>query len=136
MKYTFTDEQGKQQTVEIPEEIIRKHKRNLGLTTSGAIKLFLSDEGYISDAVVEELTAKAKEGNDTAKTRKPRKPDYTKRAIIQEVVEALKGLGMETEDGIKIIADNVEATNIERIVAFTIGCDKYELTLSKKRKSK
>lgn len=135
MKYTFNDEQGKQQTVEIPEEIIRKHKRNLGLTTSGAIKLFLSDEGYISNATVEELTAKAK-GDNTAKTRKPRKPDYTKRAIIQEVVEALKGLGVETEDGIKIVADNVEATNIERIVAFTIGCDKYELTLSKKRKSK
>lgn len=132
MKYTFTDEQGKQQTVEIPEEIIRKHKRDLGLTTNGAIKLFLSDEGYISNTTVEELTAKAIA--TSAKTRKPRKPDYTKRAIIQEVVEALKGLGVETEDGIKIVADNVEATNIERIVAFTIGCDKYELTLSKKRK--
>lgn len=132
MKYTFTDEQGKQQTVEIPEEIIRKHKRDLGLTTNGAIKLFLSDEGYISNTTVEELTAKATA--TSAKARKPRKPDYTKRAIIQEVVEALKGLGVETEDGIKIVADNVEATNIERIVAFTIGCDKYELTLSKKRK--
>lgn len=132
MKYTFTDEQGKQQTVEIPEEIIRKHKRDLGLTTNGAIKLFLSDEGYISNTTVEELTAKATA--TSAKTRKPRKPDYTKRAIIQEVVEALKGLGVETEDDIKIVADNVEATNIERIVAFTIGCDKYELTLSKKRK--
>lgn len=132
MKYTFTDEQGKQQTVKIPEEIIRKHKRDLGLTTNGAIKLFLSDEGYISNTTVEELTAKATA--TSAKTRKPRKPDYTKRAIIQEVVEALKGLGVETEDGIKIVADNVEATNIERIVAFTIGCDKYELTLSKKRK--
>lgn len=132
MKYTFTDEQGKQQTVEIPEEIIRKHKRDLGLTTNGAIKLFLSDEGYISNTTVEELTAKATA--TSAKTRKPRKPDYTKRAIIQEVVEALKGLGVETEDGIKIVADNVEATNIERIVAFAIGCDKYELTLSKKRK--
>lgn len=132
MKYTFTDEQGKQQTVEIPEEIIRKYKRDLGLTTNGAIKLFLSDESYISNTTVEELTAKATA--TSTKTRKPRKPDYTKRAIIQEVVEALKGLGVETEDGIKIIADNVEATNIERIVAFTIGCDKYELTLSKKRK--
>lgn len=129
MKYTFTDEQGKQQTVEIPEKIIRKHKRDLGLTTNGAIKLFLSDEGYISNITVEELTAKA-----TATSAKTRKPDYTKRAIIQEVVEALKGLGVETEDGIKIVADNVEATNIERIVAFTIGCDKYELTLTKKRK--
>lgn len=132
MKYTFTDEQGKQQTVEIPEEIIRKHKRDLGLTTNGAIKLFLSDEGYISNTTVEELTAKATA--TSVKARKPRKPDYTKRAIIQEVVEALKGLGVETEDGIKIVADNVEATNIERIVAFTIGCNKYELTLSKKRK--
>ena len=132
MKYTFTNEQGKQQTVEIPEEIIRKHKRDLGLTTNGAIKLFLSDEGYISNTTVEELTAKATA--TSAKTRKPRKPDYTKRAIIQEMVEALKGLGVETEDGIKIVADNVEATNIERIVVFTIGCDKYELTLSKKRK--
>ena len=31
---------------------------------------------------------------------------------------------------------NVQVTNIERIIAFSIGDDNYELTLSKKRKPK
>ena len=59
MKYTFINGE-KQQTVEIPDEVIKKHKRTLGCTTSEAINLFLFDEGYIENDEVTKLTNKAK----------------------------------------------------------------------------
>ena len=134
MKYTFINEKGAEQTVNVPDDYIKTNKLNLGLTTKEAIMMYLSDEGYISNETVEELTAKAKEagvsaGTKGGKTQKAptRKPDYEKRSLV----EALANF-MQSYDG----AENVEVTNIERIVAFTIGSDKYELTLSKKRKPK
>ena len=138
MKYTFITAEGKEQTVSIPEEVLMQH-RKAGLSMREAIDLFLSDEGYITNPVVEELTAKAKANgvNGAGKTssgkRKPptRKPDETKRALIVLLEDALK----DNADGPLRIA-NIEVTNIERIIAFTIGDDKYELTLSKKRKPK
>ena len=86
-----------------------------------------------------ELTEKAKaNGVNTAgraqgekKPRKApkRKPDETKRELIRLLADLL----METEEP---AIENVEVTNIERMIAFSIGDDKYELTLSKKRKPK
>ena len=141
MKYTFINpETGKEKTVNIPDEYIKVNKHNLGLSTKEVIYMYLSDEGYISNAVVDELTKKAK-GTSVkvgGKTRKAptRKPDYIKRNIVTEIAEYLKTIEhIATEDSTVEIS-NVEVTNIERIVAFTIGKDKYEITLSKKRAPK
>lgn len=137
MKYTFTKENGKTTTVEIPEKIIAEHKRNLGCTTKEAIDLFLFDEGYISDTTVEELTQKAKQNgagvNGQSKSRKApvRKPDMVKRELIEYVRDMLVN-----NDTTSLEIDNVEIKNIERIIAFSIGRDNYELTLSKKRAPK
>lgn len=142
MKYTFIKENGQQLTVEIPEKIIAQHKKNLGCTTKEAIDLYLFDEGHISDPTVEELTQKAKEnknnlGAGKGKTRKApvRKPDYVKRAIIEDVASNLKGLSVEVEDELIEVA-SMNVTNIERVISFSIGSDTYELTLSKKRAPK
>lgn len=136
MKYTFTKENGQQTTVEIPEKIITQHKKDLGCTTKEAIELYLFDEGYISDPTVDELTQKAKKnknnlGAGKGKTRKTptRKPDMVKR----EIVEYLKNV-LESNENIGF--ENIEVKNIERIIAFSIGDDNYELTLSKKRAPK
>lgn len=136
MKYTFTKENGQQTTVEIPEKIITQHKKDLGCTTKEAIELYLFDEGYISDPTVDELTQKAKENKNNlgaakGKTRKAptRKPDMVKREIVEYlkyVLESNENIGFE----------NIEVKNIERIIAFSIGDDNYELTLSKKRAPK
>lgn len=136
MKYTFTKENGQQTTVEIPEKVITQHKKDLGCTTKEAIELYLFDEGYISNPTVDELTQKAKEhknnlGAAKGKTRKAptRKPDMVKR----EIVEYLKNV-LESNENIGF--ENIEVKNIERIIAFSIGDDNYELTLSKKRAPK
>ena len=94
MKYTFINGE-KQQTVEIPDEVIKKHKRTLGCTTSEAINLFLFDEGYIENDEVTKLTNKAKVNGAGkmkigCKRKSPsRKPDEVKRTLIQSFYQYL-----------------------------------------------
>ena len=134
MKYTFMTAEGREKTVNIGEDVLAQGKRE-GLSMRETIDRFLSDEGYIIDPTVSELTTKAKAAgiNNAGKTssgkRKAptRKPDETKRMLIAALENCISTLGM---------TENVQVTNIERIVAFSIGDDKYEITLSKKRKPK
>lgn len=135
MKYTFINGE-KQQTVEIPDEVIKKHKRSLGCTTSEAINLFLFDEGYIKNDEVTKLTNKAK-ANGAGKVKigckrksPSRKPDEVKRTLIQSFYQYLMS------DALGVSIQEVEITNQERVIAFAIGEDNYEITLSKKRKAK
>lgn len=132
MKYTFTTENGAQKTINIADEVFVQGRKE-GLTNREIIDRYLSDEGYIVDPVVAELTEKAKANGTglkarTGKCKAPtRKPDETKRALIVALNDFLCDYA-GTKD--------VTVTNIERIIAFRIGDDNYELTLSKKRKPK
>ena len=135
LKYTFKYN-GQDKTISIPDEVIAQGRKE-GLNATETIERYLSDEGYIVDATVVELTAKAKSnGVNTAghvqgsKKRKApvRKPDEVKRMLIAGLSKYISEAYVEVRD--------VEVTNIERIIAFSIGDDKYELTLSKKRKPK
>ena len=136
LKHTFIYN-GKEKTVTIPEEVQRQGRAE-GLTLTETIDRFLSDEGYIVDDTVAALTEKAKaNGVNTAgrnqaavkKKRKApeRKPDETKRMLIRNLETTLSSLGC---------CEDVEVTNIERIIKFRIGNDNFELTLGKKRKPK
>ena len=139
MKYTFINGE-KQQTVEIPDEVIKKHKRSLGCTTSEAINLFLFDEGYIDNDEVTKLTNKAK-ANGAGKVKigckrkaPSRKPDEVKRTLIQAFYQYL--VSGQVSDALGVEVQEVEVVNQERIITFAIGEDNYEITLSKKRKAK
>lgn len=143
MKYTFINpETEKQQTVTIDDAWIGKQCHLLGITKREAINMWLCDEGYISDDTVEELTAKAKANNAGVRAqgmskprKKPeRKPDQDKRHIIAALAYFLQEPA--TVEKMGRMLENVEVTNVERMIAFTLGDDKYELTLSKKRKPK
>lgn len=135
MKYTF-EHNGKQKTVTIEDEWLLKTKSSLKLSTKEAIELWMFDHDYVGNEEADALTEKAKasgagvRAKGSTKRKAPtRKPDETKRALIAYLKECVEG----AED---IDIDNVEVTNIERVIAFSIGDDKYELTLSKKRKPK
>ena len=135
MKYTFTNIDGIQKTVNISEDVLTQGKRE-GLSTRETIDRFLSDEGYIVDPTVRELTEKAKSNGinnagkvSSGKRKAPtRKPDLVKRMLIEGLSKYMSEAYAEVK--------NVQVTNIERIIAFSIGDDNYELTLSKKRKPK
>lgn len=128
MKYTFTNAEGRQQTVTIPDEDIARSKKAYGLSNKEAIDMWLVDEGYAENPVVEELNAKAKANGAMvgAKRKVTRKQDLIKREIIASLFEYI-------QDHFKGF-DNVTVRNPERIISFTLGSDTYEITLSKKRK--
>lgn len=132
MKYTFTTETGSEKTINIPDEVFAQGRKE-GLSNRETIERYLSDEGYIVDPVVTELTQKAKVNNTgvknrTGKRKAPtRKPDQVKRDLIQSLYQHMSNYAGVT---------TCEVTNIERIIAFSIGDDNYEITLSKKRKPK
>lgn len=135
MKYTFTNIDGIQKTVNISEDVLAQGRRE-GLSARETIDRFLSDEGYIIDPTVRELTEKAKANGinnagkvSSGKRKAPtRKPDLVKRMLIEGLSKYMTEAYAEVK--------NVQVTNIERIIAFSIGDDNYELTLSKKRKPK
>ena len=128
MKYTFTNAEGRQQTVTIPDEDIARSKKAYGLSNKEAIDMWLVDEGYAENPVVEELNAKAKVNGAMvgAKRKVARKQDPIKREIIASLFDYI-------QDHFKGF-DNVTVRNPERIISFTLGSDTYEITLSKKRK--
>lgn len=128
MKYTFADKDGKQRTVNIPDDDIKRAKSAYGLSNKEAIDMWLVDEGYLENPVVEELNAKAKANGVGAGTKKRtvrRKEDPIKRALIASLFDYIQEYaGVE----------NAAVRNPERIISFTLGDDTYEITLSKKRK--
>lgn len=138
LKYTFINpKDNEEKTIDIDDAWISKQCQLLRISKREAIEMWLFDEGYISDDTVDELTAKAKENKcgirnaGSGQRKKPtRKPDETKRMLMKCLYEFVgETLAM---NGV----ENAELVNPERMIAFAIGDDKYELTLSKKRKPK
>ena len=133
MKYTFINRNGKEQTIDIPEDFIARNKRALRISTQEACELYLSDEGYIDNEVVQEINEIVNAGKK--KTTRKRKEDPVKRVIVAYLNECIDGKAFPMEDGM-IVCDNAAAINPERIVRFDIDDDTYEITLSRKRKPK
>jgi len=136
MKYT---KDGK--TVNIPDAELRRLQKTLDLTVAEAVEVYLSDEGIEVDEEVTELTAKAKTAGAGAKAlgeRKERKapvrkPDELKRTLIAALAEFLETNELCAPEGTPV---GVEITNIERMIAFEVGDEKFEVTLTKKRAPK
>lgn len=135
--------------IRVPMDFIQRNMRALGLTEAQAIELYLSDEGYIIDPTVQELTEKAAKagvgprGAGKLRQRKAptRKPVYAKRAVINLLADALNAVGdlsVIQEDGEQEFCAgqprDVKIVNQERIISFALGEDNYEIMLTKKRK--
>lgn len=120
--------------IRIPDAEINKSMKLLELTKDEAIQMWLEDEGYLENEVVEELTAKAKVNkvNHEAKTEKPRKtvkrerkPDEEKENLIKILADCLKNAGF-----------TAEITNKSKIIEFNVGENHYKLDLIKQRTAK
>ena len=135
MKYTFIDDNGTERSVKIPGAVLTQGKRE-GLSVQETCLRYLEDEGIVENEEVAKLTAKAKAnkvgvtGERKQRKAPTRKPDDTKRALVEMIHSTL--LADENSLGIK----DVEVLKVERLIAFAIGEDKYEITLSKKSKPK
>ncbi len=120
--------------IRIPDAEINKSMKLLELSKEEAIQMWLEDEGYLENEVVEELTAKAKVNkvSHEAKTEKPRKtvkrerkPDEEKENLIKILADCLENAGF-----------TAEITNKSKIIEFNVGENHYKLDLIKQRTTK
>ena len=117
LKNTFTDKDGVERTVIIPAEVFRNARREK-ISNKVAIQRYLASEGYLDKTAVEE-TAKA----ETSRKRPTRKPNDTKRGIVDLLNSAVTEAFGATE-----------VINPERQFRFVIDGNIYEVTLVQKRK--
>lgn len=119
--------------IRIPDAEIEKSMKLLKLSHDEAVQMWLEDEGYLENEVVEELTAKAKEnkvGHD-AKANKPRKKTERVRKVDEEKKYLLNLLISA------INAKNcVDTVKNEAEFSFTFGENSYSVKLIKHRPPK
>ena len=121
----------------IPQFDLDRIKNGLGVDQETAITIWLADNEIIIDQEQEELDKKAKASRITAtihqakaETTKPRKKverktDETKESLIKTLAETLEQL-----------VDNVQVTNIGKIIEFDLKGEHYKLDLIRQRKPK
>ena len=119
--------------IRIPDADIEKSMKLLKLSHDEAVQMWLEDEGYLENEVVEELTAKAKEnkvGHD-AKTDKPRKKAERVRKVDEEKKYLLNLLisAISTENCVDTVKNEAE-------FSFTFGENSYSVKLIKHRPPK
>lgn len=123
------------------EERIKQLMKTLDLTREEAIQVIQDDDDIDHDKPkdfdlteeqkkVAQSYAKSKSHKKTDNPQKrERKPNDTKRAIIQAIFEFLN----ENEE---LLTENVEISNQEKMILFKIGEENFSLDLVQKRKPK
>ena len=127
----------KEKEINIPDEVLDNYVDTLEISLDEAIEMYLDDNGYIENEEAAALTAKAKENKITGKINKVgnrtkgmkrevvRKEDPDKEFIIAKLKEALIA-GTD--------ANNIQVTNIGKIIEFEFNGNMYKLDLIKRRK--
>lgn len=115
--------------VNIPDTVLKKYRSELG-STKAAVDKWLYENDYMAKAEYEAATEKTK-----AKklTKREFKVDKEKAEIIDFIYERLREY--EDEDGAAVLSE-VEVMNRNRLISFSLGDNKYELTLVRKKQPK
>lgn len=127
MKYNFN---GKSLT--IPDNELDKLVKTLGISENEAIELWLSDNDYIEDETVEELSEKAKSVRRYEKSDTTRKKVTKERKVDEEKKKFLTGFRIYAE-GAGGVVTNVKN---EAEFSFTFGENAYTVKLVKHRAAK
>lgn len=127
MKYNFN---GKE--INIPDAEIEKNMKVLEISKEEAIEMWLDDNDYTENEVVEELTAKAKAVKRYEKADKPRKATTKERKVDEEKKRFLDLCRIPIE-GAGGIVTNVKN---EAEFSFTFGNNCYTVKLVKHRPPK
>ena len=115
--------------VNIPDTVLKKYRSELG-STKAAVDKWLYENDYMAKAEYEAATEKTK-------AKKPIKCEFKvdkeKAEIIDFIYERLREY--EDEDGTAVLSE-VEIMNRNRLISFSLGDNKYELTLVRKKQPK
>jgi fatty acid-binding protein DegV len=109
------------------EDAIDLIKYDIAIESGEDTEYDLSEE---QEQVVKTMMRKVDHAKQDGKVKRERKPNELKEAIIAELAEFLR------EDAQGQVYEDVEVTNISRMIAFTVGEKKFELTLIEKRPPK
>lgn len=130
MKYTLPKSYANAGTqVEIPEATLKELRRATGDTKS-AINKWLLDNGYMGAAEYEAFSTESPNKPRATKKREL-KIDVEKSAVVSYLYNCLVSLDAST---VLPQPTNLEIANPNRLISFTLGDNKYELTLTKKKK--
>ena len=126
--------------IRIPDGDILRLKSTMKISAEEAVKIWLEDEGILHNEEQENFGKKAKDSGimrtihgasaktaETTPTQRERvkKENPTKGKIIAEIAKLLIEF-----------ADNVNVTNPEKLIEFTMNGNDYKLDLTQKRKKK
>ena len=115
--------------VNIPDATLKQYRSELG-STKAAVDKWLYENGYMAkveyEASVEKIEAKKP-------TKREFKVDAEKSEIINFIYERLREY--EDEEGSALLSE-VEIMNRNRLISFSLGDNKYELTLVRKKQPK
>ena len=126
MKYNFN---GKE--INIPDAEIQHNMKALGISEEEAVNMWLDDNDYTENEVVEELTKKAKSVKRYEQAEKPRKKTVKERKVDEEKKHLIN---------ILVTSLNGEVSNIsvknEAEISFICNENSYTVKLVKHRPPK
>ena len=133
MNYTFN---GK--NIRIPDDIIEKMVKLLGITKEEAIQTWLEDEGFLENPEQIALCQKAKESGimRTIHAAKAITPVKTQRERVKKENPTKEKIIAEIAKLIAEFAENVTVVNDSKIIEFSMGDKDFKLDLTQKRKKK
>lgn len=109
------------------EEAIDLIKYDIAIESGEETEYDLTAE---QEANVKEMARKVEHSKQGKGAKRERKPNELKEAIVAEIAEFLR------EDAQGQAYEDVEITNVSRMIAFVIGDKHFELTLIEKRPPK
>ena len=120
--------------IKIDEKIIQHYCNTLDITQDEAIEMYLSDNDYVNNDIVDKLTAKAKENKTdkiivTDKTKARKKSEHkvenpVKTEIIKKLCKCLQDNGYA----------EVNITNDTKYIDFSTGGECFTVNLIQHRK--
>lgn len=126
MKYTLPKSYSRAGLqVTIPDSTLQELREECG-GTKAAISAWLFRNGYIQETEYAALSTVSPSTNKTAPRPREFKVDPVKSSIIDFIEQSMRESSLEVT--------NVTVTNRNRQISFSLGEDKYELTLVKKKK--
>lgn len=123
--------------VSIPKKEVERLQNKLHLTENEAIDLYLTDNDYKTNEIVQELTQKAKENKSivhnakSEKERKKRTVEPKKNPIKEEIIQNIFNY-LKNSCGI----DNILITNSSKLIEFSYQNKNFKLDLIEKREKK
>lgn len=114
--------------VNIPEDTLKQYRSEMG-STKAAVDRWLYENGYMAKNEYEAVS------EASAASRKPAKREFKVDEEKSEIINFLyqQLLMYKDEENLPLLS-NIEIVNLNRLISFSLGGNKYEITLVRKKK--